>query len=657
MTRIVHPHRAAETSETEWLETDGLGGFASGTAGGERTRRYHALLLTATRPPTGRVVLVNGLEAWVDSARGGHYALTRHRYLPHHIYPDATAELAQFDTLPWPTWRFQLDDDSHVSAEVFVVRGSAEVVLRWRLQRTRALGDDALTLHVRPLISGRDYHALHHENPVFDFTAHQADDRVSWRPYVDLPAVVVRHNGVYTHAPDWYRRFSYVHERERGLDDSEDLATPGVFSFDLSAHDAAIILNACPGGAIGADTNAAQPALELAAHLAEREHRRRAAFAGRLQQAASAYLVERGDDHTIIAGYPWFTDWGRDTFIAMRGLLLAVGRYQEAESILLGWTEAISEGMLPNRFPDDGSAPVYNSVDASLWFVVAVHDYLETGHAREATRERLRFAVDAILEGYARGTRFNIAADDDGLLRAGMPGVQLTWMDAKIGDWVVTPRIGKPVEVQALWINALRIGLQWNERWRERELRASASFIERFVNPSTGALYDVVDVDHEPGRVDASIRPNQIFAVGGLPYAVIEGARARAVVAQVEAELLTPLGLRSLAPAAPDYIGRYGGAMLERDGAYHQGTAWLWLTGPFVEAWLRVQRAAGIPDPLSFDTARNRFLAPLYAHVDCAGLDHVSEIADGDAPHVPRGAPFQAWSLGELLRIERMLAA
>jgi glycogen debranching enzyme len=229
-------------------------------------------------------------------------------------------------------------------------------------------------------------------------------------------------------------------------------------------------------------------------------------------------------------------------------------------------------------------------------------------------------------------------------------------MDAKVGDWVVTPRIGKPVEVEALWINALRIALKWNARWRDLEARASASFIAGFINPPSGALYDVVDVDHERGRVDAKIRPNQIFAVGGLPHALIEGAHANAIVDQVHAHLLTPLGLRTLASTDPEYVGRYEGSPLQRDGAYHQGTVWPWLIGPFVEAWCRTRRAAGVSHPIIADAARARFLAPLYAHLDSAGLDHISEIADGDAPHVVRGTPFQAWSLGELLRIERMLS-
>jgi predicted glycogen debranching enzyme len=309
--------------------------------------------------------------------------------------------------------------------------------------------------------------------------------------------------------------------------------------------------------------------------------------------------------------------------------------------------------MLPNRFPDSG-APEYNSVDASLWFVIAVHDYLATGHAQKETQDRLQQAVDAILDGYARGTRFQIAAaSEDGLLRAGVPGVQLTWMDAKVGDWVVTPRIGKPVEVQALWINALRIAAAWSPRWTEPAARATHAFQQRFTDPASGALYDVVDADHEPGKIDCSIRPNQLFAVGGLPFALIDNdASARAIVDQCEQLLLTPLGMRTLSPNDPAYQGRYIGTPLQRDGAYHQGTVWPWLLGPFVEAWLRVH-----DDQSSKAQARERFLTPLHEHLHRAGLDHISEVADGDAPHTPGGTPFQAWSLGELMRLERLLDA
>lgn len=644
----------------EWLEADGRGGYASGTANGLRTRRYHALLLCATVPPTGRKVLVNGIEAWVEGI-DGREALTRQRYAPDVVVPDASAAavLVSFDLHPWPTWRLRLRDGRVVRMSCFVDKASARTVLRW--DREGAGGP--LTLKVRPLLSGRDYHALHHENPAFDFSAIVEGGCVRWQPYGDVPAVVAHTNGRYAHEPDWYRNFVYVRERERGLDDTEDLATPGLFSFDLDDGPAVMILAAGQGrgdaaaaaaGDADADADAAD-AGALAGRLAAREAARRAAFPDRLRRAADAYVVSRARGLTLVAGYPWFTDWGRDTFIAMRGLLLATGRLDEACAILLEWTGYISQGMLPNRFPDDGGEPAYNSVDASLWFIVAAHDYLATGHAGDAARTRLRAAIDAIVAGYAAGTRHGIAADEDGLLRAGCEGMQLTWMDAKVGDWVVTPRIGKPVEVQALWINALRIAGAWNAASRDLERRATAAFLRRFPKPDGSGLYDVVDAGHEAGAVDGSIRPNQIFAVGGLPHAVVDGSLASAVVAQVERELLTPLGLRTLSPGDPRYIGRYQGGPMQRDAAYHQGTAWPWLMGPFLQAWLRVRARTGMLDRAAVDDMRARRLAPLYRHLDEGGLDHVSEIVDGDAPHRCAGAPFQAWSLGELLRMEAML--
>jgi predicted glycogen debranching enzyme len=669
MTHIDRPFDAARL-EDEWLEADGFGGFASGTVGTVRTRRYHALLLAATRPPGGRVVLVNGIEAWLE-ADGRRYPLSMQRYAPDVIYPVMADTLLSFDTRPWPAWRFRIDGQTVLEARLFVAKSSSETVLRWRLEPA-ANASRAFTLKVRPLLSGRDYHALHHENPAFNFAFASGADGVDavnaahivWQPYGDVPSIHVSTNGVYTHAPDWYRNFCYVRERERGLDFCEDLAAPGVFSFDLGAgaEDEAVMILSAGNCAANARYTPPAPYTSAAQHaqaLADAEQLRRPASGSRLQDSADAYVVSRDAGRTIIAGFPWFTDWGRDTFIAMRGLLIASGRYDEAGSILLEWAGTLSEGMLPNRFPDYGSTPEYNSVDASLWFIVAVHDYLAAARPPAATRERLQHTADAILDGYARGTRFGIRADVDGLLQAGVPGIQLTWMDAKAGDWVVTPRIGKPVEIQALWINALRIASAWpsssQSRWRDLAALASQQFECRFVDPSAGALFDVVDAGHVRGRIDASIRPNQIFAVGGLPFPLLEGAAARAVVHQVETHLLTPLGLRTLAPSDPAYRGRYGGTPLERDGAYHQGTVWPWLLGPFVDAWLRLHDASGADPAAIRAEARTRFLAPLRAHLDRAGLDHVSEVADGDAPHTPGGTPFQAWSLGEWLRVERWL--
>ncbi|MGH7859425.1 MAG: amylo-alpha-1,6-glucosidase, partial [Candidatus Binatia bacterium] len=450
-----------------------------------------------------------------------------------------------------------------VEHEIFVRDGAA--TLSWRLTSPRP----GVRLRVRPLLSGRDYHALHDENATFRFEPEAAEGRWTWRPYPGVPAVVIAANGRYAHEPDWYRSFLYAEERDRGLDAVEDLASPGVFHWDLSAGEAFCILaaNELPAGA------------RSFPEWREAERERRARFRSPLERAADAYIVRRGSGKTIVAGYPWFTDWGRDTFIAIRGLAIATGRLDDASRILLEWSGAVSQGMLPNRFADHGETAEFNSVDASLWYVVAVHDFLRAGEAAgrqvpPAERRRLEEAVEAILTGYSRGTRYRIHADEDGLLAAGEPGVQLTWMDAKVGDWVVTPRIGKPVEVQALWLNALWIASRFSRRWEEAFHRGEESFRRRFWNEEAACLFDVVDCDHRPGTADPSLRPNQLLAVGGLPVALLSGERARRVVDVAERELWTPLGPRSLAPGCAGYRGRYDGGILERDGVYHQGTVW-----------------------------------------------------------------------------------
>jgi predicted glycogen debranching enzyme len=314
--------------------------------------------------------------------------------------------------------------------------------------------------------------------------------------------------------------------------------------------------------------------------------------------------------------------------------------------------------MLPNRFVDQGDAPEFNSVDASLWYIIAVHDYLralQQGGSAVPQRDRdlLAAAVLQIIDGHRRGTRYRIRVDNDGLLAAGEPGVQLTWMDAKVGDWVVTPRIGKPVEVQALWLNALRIAEEFTGQYRELLQLGLRSFNRRFWNEAGGYLYDVVDSDHEPGIVDSTFRPNQILAVGGLPYAVADESIARAIVDAVEARLWTPLGLRTLPREDGRYTARYEGDVRSRDGSYHQGTVWPWLMGPFVEAWVRVRRNSRSAKR----EARARFLEPLLHHMTQAGLGHISEIADAELPHAPRGCPFQAWSVGEALRLDLQVLA
>ncbi|MCW6508308.1 amylo-alpha-1,6-glucosidase [Lichenifustis flavocetrariae] len=641
----IEPREIAMPGEDdEWLEADGLGGFASGTVAGLRTRRYHALLLTATNPPAGRVVLVNGIEAEVETSSGT-MPITSQRYAPDVLHPRGFEAIHSFSREPWPTWTFVLADGTEIVFEIVVDPDACDTLLRLR----REAGTGPCRLTVRPLISGRDYHALHHENPAFDFAATVHESNVSWRPYQDRPAISALTNGTYRHAPQWYRQFLYAAERERGLDCVEDLASPGSFGFDLAASEAAVmVLRAGESGNM-------RPAA-YAASLMRTARETRAAAGSRLRRSAQSYRVDRGQGSTLVAGYPWFTDWGRDTFIALRGLLIGLGDLHTAQAILLAWAETVSQGMLPNRFPDLGDAPEYNAVDASLWYIVAVHDFLvacETVRQPPGSRvmDTLQAACEAIVAGYTVGTRFGIGVDEDGLVAAGEPGLQLTWMDAKVGDWVVTPRIGKPVEVQALWINALHIvATLWRPELKAAEARARSAFAARFADPA-GGLYDVVDVDHVPGTADSRVRPNQIFAVGGLPFPVVAGAQARGIVDRVEAKLLTPLGLRTLATDDPAYQGRYRGGPRARDGAYHQGTVWPWLMGPFVDAWLAVRDRTEAAKA----EARARFIPPLARHIETAGLGHISEIADGDAPHRPGGCPFQAWSLGEYIRIRRML--
>jgi predicted glycogen debranching enzyme len=646
MARVLPP-----TLDDEWLETDGLGGFASGTTSGIRTRRYHALLLAATTPPTGRVVLVNGWEAWIETPNGA-YPLSTHHYAPDVLHPDGRTRIAWFAAEPWPRWHFRLEDGTEIEQELFVRHGAPVAALSWRLRGRRR----GVTLWMRPLLSGRDYHALHHENPAFRFEADQRDGRIVWRPYPGLPGIAAVTNGSYIHQPNWYRRFLYREERARGLDCVEDLASPGVFRWDLS-HEPAVWMAGTDEREHDAFPVEESP-LQTWKALRAAEHRRRASFPSRLHRAADAYLVRRGKGHTIVAGYPWFTDWGRDTFIALRGLCLATGRLEEAREVLIEWAGAMSEGMLPNRFPDWGEAPEFNSVDASLWYIIAIDEYWRTMRAlgrRGAPRDRaiLKEAIEQILCGYAEGTRYGIHLDEDGLLAAGVPRVALTWMDAMVDGRPVTPRVGKPVEVNALWLNALHIGGRFSTRWRRTLARGIECFRARFWNSTEGYLYDVVDPDHRCGTVDPAFRPNQIFAAGGLPLVLLDPDRARQVVHAVEERLWTSMGLRSLAQGEPGYAPRMEGGAAERDAAYHQGTVWPWLIGPFVEAWVRVRGNTA----RARRDARARFLAPLLRHLDEGGLGHIAEAADGDPPHTPRGCPFQAWSLGEVLRLTLVVLA
>jgi predicted glycogen debranching enzyme len=632
-------------SSAEWLEADGLGGFASGTASGIRTRRYHALLLTATMPPAGRMVLVSGFDAWVESPTGS-FPISSQRYAPDVIHPNGASLIESFEHEPWPRWRYRLTDELIIEQEIFVPHDQSAAFVAWKIVSPDVV---SAKLKVRPFLSGRDFHSTHHENGAFKFVAEQNGERIIFRSYDGVPAVVAFSNGKYAPEPTWYRNFLYTQEQERGLDAVEDLASPGVFEFSLSQQPAVLML-AADGHAI---TDIESIEARFADVRADELYRRRN-FKSALERAADAYIVKRGTGKTLSAGYPWFGDWGRDTFIGIRGLCIATGRLEDARDILGAWAGVVSKGMLPNRFPDSGDQPEFNSVDASLWYVVAVNDYLiaaekQPGFTDDCHTDKLRAAVEAILLGYSTGTRFRIHADDDGLLAAGELGQQLTWMDARVDGHEITARVGKPVEIQALWLNALAVGTQFSHRWQQLYDKGRAAFETRFWDERAGYLADVIDCNHHAGEIDLTLRPNQILAIGGLPLQLLAQEKARRVVDAVERLLLAPIGLRSLAPGESGYALHYLGDSRARDSVYHQGTVWPWLIGPFVEAWVRVRGST----TEAKEEARARFLPPFLHHLQEAGLGHVSEICDADIPHTPRGCPFQAWSLGELLRLER----
>ena len=445
----------------------------------------------------------------------------------------------------------------------------------------------------------------------------------------------------------WYYNFEYAVELYRGLDFREDLFTFGVFRVRLNAGDRVGII-------ISTENPAGRDAFDL---FAREEDRRKAVLAKAgtkdelfrtLSLAADQFVVQRGrDSRTIIAGYPWFTDWGRDTMIALPGITLITGRHEDAKRILWAFAEASSQGMLPNRFPDAGETPDYNTVDATLWFFVAVYSYLHYGGDEVFARDELMPVLAHIISWHEHGTRYSIHVDEDGLLYAGEPGVQLTWMDAKVGDWVVTPRQGKAVEINALWYNALMIYAELSRRFGNRTVyenlgrraeRIRRRFLEVFWNEKLGYLYDFVDGGHR----DSSLRPNQIFALS-LPFPVLAQGQARSVLRVIEDRLYTPFGLRSLSPDDPSYRPYYGGDQVSRDGAYHQGTAWGWLLGPYITALVRFCGPAGK------EKAR-RVIEGLIPHLGDAGIGTFSEIFEGDAPHSPQGAVAQAWSVGEVLR-------
>jgi predicted glycogen debranching enzyme len=630
-------HDLSSATSREWLETNGIGGFSSSTIVGLNTRRYHGLLTAATKPPVGRFVLLSKLEETLV-LDGRRYDLSANQY-PGVIYPQGFVYQTGFRLDPFPVFTYEVEG-VRLEKSVFLVQGENTVVVQYQVLYPEAL--NSAKLEVRPLIAFRDYHSTTHENDALNPNIETETGLTTLRPYSDLPALHVAHDPADVDANGfWYRNFQYAVEQQRGLDFAEDLFSPCTLTFDLSSRTKVnIIASTAPQDA--GNANAYRKA-EL-----DRRPAVKTDTITLLTNAAAQFVVTRERGETVIAGYHWFADWGRDTMIALPGLTLVNGRFDVARDILAEFAAHVDRGMLPNRFPDAGEAPEYNTVDATLWFFEAVRSFVQYTNDYQFVRAKLYDVLQSIIRWHVNGTRYQIHVDDDGLLFSGEPGVQLTWMDAKVGDWVVTPRHGKPVEIQALWYNALRFMEQLAGRFGEpqaaREYRALAdkaytSFNKLFWNEQSGCLYDVVNGETR----DASIRPNQLIAIS-LAKSMLSRERAASVLGVIERELLTPRGLRTLSPSDPKYIGKYGGRPGERDAAYHQGTVWPWLMGPYLTAY---NKTFGGEAGRRFATT---WLENFEPHLHEACLGQVSEIFDGDAPHTPRGCVAQAWSVAELLR-------
>ena len=691
----------------EWLVTNGLGGYASGTIAGANTRRYHGLLVAALRPPVERRQLVANCDEEVE-LDGATYYLGANEYPDGRIHPGGFVHLESFQyrrAIPTCVYRI---GTARLEKTIWMEHGRNTTYVRY------AVIDSAgpLSLVLRPFVNDRDHHHLTHGNLDWNFGVTPLPigggctirARSGARPFYLLTSP----RAAFTSTGVWYWNFVYRTERERGLDFTEDLYMPGIFRMTLQAGQSlTLIATAEPVGEVDRYVDAAfaragarqEGLLRQAGLLPAADDREaadpatigspdaRQAFVAQLVQAADQFLVTRTlppepqppdapedtpallpqSSLTVIAGYPWFTDWGRDTMIALPGLTLAAGRPAAAAQILRTFARYVDQGQVPNLFPDAGTPPEYNAVDATLWYFHAVDAYVAATGDLVLARELWPLLED-IVRWHLRGTRYGIHVDPaDGLLAAGEAGVQLTWMDVKIDDWVVTPRTGKAVEIQALWYHALRIMERLRARLAPPEAeeapptttppapgvddgtppdyaaladRVRESFGRRFWAAGSGYLYDVVDTP--AGTDDATLRPNQLFALSLEPD-LVTAEQARQVLAAVDRALLTPVGLRTLGPDAAGYVGVYSGDVRARDGAYHQGTVWPWLIGAYGDArrrWAGADRAA-----------IDRLLAPLQQHLADACTGSISEIFDADPPHAPRGACAQAWSVAEVLRL------
>ena len=656
--------------EREWLVANGLGGFSSETVAGVPTRRYHGLLVAALPAPLGRIVMVSDLLEEARLPDGASFDLGGEERAGQGAALPVAGHLAQFRTeMGLPVWRYEVAD--HVIEKRIVMPHLQNTVyVSYRLVG----GEGPVWLRLRPALHFRPLEAPVSEPLRRPYTVTATEERYEFLAgggvYPPVRMTLVGERPSFTVAREDISRVYYRTEAGRGYDAVGDLWAPGSFSADLTAEHPVVGLVASTESweTLGAlDPEAAWTA-ELHRRrnlLADAHPSARGGMAGELVLAADQFVIAPvgrvqdvarahalGDEvRSVIAGYHWFTDWGRDTMISLEGLTLATGRHVEAGYILRTFALHVRDGLIPNMFPDGETEGLYHTADATLWFFHALARYVEVTGDRATLRLVLR-RLREVVDHHLRGTRFGIGVDpDDGLLRQGAEGYQLTWMDAKVDDWVVTPRRGKAVEINALWYNALCLLEGWLREEGEPAERAEAerlasyaarvrrSFDERFWYAEGGYLYDLVD--GEGVLEDPACRPNQLFAVS-LDHPVLDERRWRAVVDTVRERLLTPYGLRSLAPGHPDYKPVYFGDLRARDAAYHQGTVWAWLIGPFVDAWLKVYPG---------DRAGAReLLAGFEEHLSAAGIGQISEIFDAEAPYVPRGCIAQAWSVAEVLR-------
>lgn len=648
------------TAETrEWLVTNGIGGYAAGTVAGILTRRYHGLLVAALQPPLGRTLLVTTLDETVYTDK--HYSLATHRWVDGSVNPQGYRLMESFRLEgTTPVWTFAIDDGL-LEKRIWMQPKANTTYVRYHLQRGRS----SMKLSLKALVNYRDHHGntqgqnwlMQTERIPYGISIHGFAKAV--------PYYLLSNRGEFQLHHDWYHGFELAMERYRGLNNADDHLCIASLTVELLPGETLLVAaSTLPDPSLDSDAALTirqtyeQQLLIQADTLSKCQNQ--ASVIEDVQQlvlAADQFVVDRPlvnepDGKTVIAGYPWFGDWGRDTMISLPGLTLATGRPQIARTIIRTFSRYLDQGMLPNLFPDAGEIPEYNTVDAILWYFEAIRAYYAaTGD--DGLLGEIWSELTAVIDWHQRGTRYNIHLDSDGLIYAGEAGVQLTWMDAKVQDWVVTPRIGKPVEINALWYSALRCMEQFAEVLGKpvQDYKTLAQHtLTGFQRFWQGAYcYDVLD---GPDGNDAAMRPNQIFAVS-LPFAggetgdaLLTTAQQHAVVETCGRELLTSHGLRSLPPSHPQYIGSYGGTSLQRDGAYHQGTTWGWLLGPYVQAHFRVYQ----------DAAQARaLLRPLIQHLRGGCIGTLSEIFDGTAPMKPRGCFAQAWTVAEVLRVWQLL--